>query len=591
VIATASFFRSEQQRDAVLVAGLPLLLLAANFLYVFFDLQMPGRAAELVLGLGAMVGIWSLAERAPRWPGENRDPRRWAPWWWCLGALGWCLIATAWSPTPRSAVPFLGERAAALIVAATVAGWWARRPPLIGLTVAGAGILALAVIGEIPIGERSLTRRLDVGREVPFGLNNFNLAAMPLLAIGAVLLAERALPQQRRVLAVAVAIGLVALVCIGAGLGGVLHATTAAWLGLGGIAFAVAAWRFFPAKAACLLGGALALALVVQLGLSLFPSSPVEVPPSVVYRLGTWGASAEAFADAPLLGHGPGAAPSVLPAQPSYAVAWLAVPSFPYHAHSEFWQVLLDGGPLLALLLLAGLAATLHPLLKRRDEPVCRALLAAWFVFLLHALVESHLSQPGPLLCLGLLAGSSWALVCRPHPVTRTPALAMVGAPLALLSVAVILAVILDTAQGGGPADLAYEQARRRLVRIQQRPFLASGERAAAMREEFAGLRPRVGSADVLAHHRGEAAILAGAHGEAVEEFLAQGERLPVYPPNLRRVAEIATHHEDLKIRRRALAILTRARDLLADPLLDRVDWGARGDPRPELLEILAEAP
>jgi hypothetical protein len=161
-------------------------------------------------------------------------------------------------------------------------------------------------------------------------------------------------------------------------------------------------------------------------GHNLWTVIPGEPKPSVLQRLFCMGQSYEAFAAAPLTGYGTGTTVGVLQLQPSYPGAWLSVPSYLEHAHNESWQILVEGGLVGAAVLAAALWFTLAPLWRRRDEPMAKALLVGWAAMIAQAQVESHLSQPGPLLCLAVLAAATWAFIRTPVPAADgTPATAL----------------------------------------------------------------------------------------------------------------------------------------------------------------------
>ncbi|MFM2089675.1 MAG: hypothetical protein RLZZ127_164 [Planctomycetota bacterium] len=167
-----------------------------------------------------------------------------------------------------------------------------------------------------------------------------------------------------------------------------------------------------------------ALGILMSHGHDLWTVLPGEPKPSVLQRLFCMGQSYEAFVAAPFTGYGTGTTVGVLQLQPSYPGAWLAVPSYLEHAHNESWQILVEGGLVGTAVLGVALWFSLAPLWRRRDEPMAKALLVGWAALIAQAQVESHLSQPGPLLCLAVLAAATWAFA-------RTPAAqpAAAGAP------------------------------------------------------------------------------------------------------------------------------------------------------------------
>ncbi len=207
------------------------------------------------------------------------------------------------------------------------------------------------------------------------------------------------------------------------------------WVGLGAIVVAGVflrlpgrTWKTPVLILALVAGFALVgwMGWAMSTGQNLWTAVPGEPKPSVLQRLFCMGQSYEAFAAAPLTGYGTGTTVGVLQLQPSYPGAWLSVPSYLEHAHNESWQILVEGGIVGAVILAVALAFTLVPLWRRRDEPMAKALLVGWAAMIAQAQVESHLSQPGPLLCLAVLAAATWAFIRTPVPVTDgTPAAAL----------------------------------------------------------------------------------------------------------------------------------------------------------------------
>lgn len=379
-----------------------------------------GRSADLMLILGAIASAWIFYRR-------GSASRALLP---LLAALAWQALALSWAPVSGPGVLWLTERAAALAVAAGLALWLRceddaqLEPAITGAALAGAGILALTCLTQI--GNLATNTRL--GEEAPFGNVNFAVgAALPLVALGLTrFLHGGTLGWWIYALAAGGLAGLLG----GGRLGG--DPTAAVWLG-GGAALATALILRLPARCHLPL---LALGALGLIGGAVTATSGAWDPSSLgagaAQRIHLWRSAGEALMGAQgLIGWGPGSAIAVLPEQPAFAAAWLTVPSYPEHAHCEVLQILLDGGLILAALLAWALWLTLRPLWLRRQEAACAALLVAWCTAGTHALIESHLSQPGGLLCLAILAGLSWA-AAPPLPIRRWIGLTAAGPGLVL---------------------------------------------------------------------------------------------------------------------------------------------------------------
>ena len=461
--------------------------------------MIPGRGVVALLVAGCVLAAFAGLRVALSWR---------SPVTWLAAALVWQGLALAcWSVVPEPGLLWWGERAGALLTAIGIAAWCQGQEPLLlvrAVVAAGSGVLVLAVITQLPMFAGGLT-----GPDLPFGNPNFNVGgALPLLGL--------ALPFLRdRVVAITASSGLVAALTLGTGLrwdGTHLlfgDATRSVWVGLAAMLGLAVILRLPARSHAWIIGGGeiVVLALLAALVAGLIPLPPSS--PSTGYRLALWQCAIEAIGHAPLCGGGPASALVSLQAQASSPIAWLWVPSYAEHPHNEYLGALLDGGLIGALLLGAGLLATLKPVWQRRSEPACAALLIAWSGVLTHALIESHLCQPGPLLLLALLTGVSWAVTQHHVPHTgRTRAIQ----PLLAGLVAVLLAVQIgrDFTVGGSPPMIE----RRATLRM-----AALGDQWLERAAVAAQLRARLGDLDAWLSIEAEAR--ARGHDLATAETLA----------------------------------------------------------------------
>ena len=151
--------------------------------------------------------------------------------------------------------------------------------------------------------------------------------------------------------------------------------------------------------------------------------------PSTVWRILWWRLAAGACLEEPWHGYGPGATLAVLPDRPGFDKTWLVVPCYGEHAHHEPLEVIMDGGLPLFALLMTCVGFTIAPLWRRRHQGVPAALLITWAGVFGNSLVDCHLSQPGPVMFLGLLAGVSWAAGALPLELEAESAPAGDGTP------------------------------------------------------------------------------------------------------------------------------------------------------------------
>jgi hypothetical protein len=575
---------------AVPLLLLPLLLVAGNAVYWVLGQPDPWRSAEVLLGLGALAaaaGAW-WRPRPAAIPVPAVGIGRWPPSTWLLALLVWLAISLAWSAHPALGVIGLAERAAALAAALGIAALTARRPlPVWVLPVIGAAVLVLAATSGIRLREGGLTQPpsylgnwlLGPGAarprvaEQPFGLNNFNLAAAPLLAValGALVARGDATSGRRPVVVLGgiFAAGLAALVIIGGGVG-TDHSTTAAWYVLLAMAGAASALRLPRRWAPVAYVAVVAVPLLIQLGCVAAARLPVAVPPSIIDRFGIWLGARDAFLAAPLFGYGTGTGAVAISSQPIRAIGWLAVPGFPEHAHHEAAQFLLDGGLLALLLILPAIWLTLRALWRRRDEPLVAGLLTGWAVALCQSLVESHLAQPGPLLLLALLAGTSWGVAARPAGTAAAPS-APVGGDrwplllLALVATVGIGATIRRTHAWRGPAGLDHHHTMQQV---------AAATTATEKLQLLSDLEERIGDVDAFAWER--IRLLAATDPAAALPLACGfGARLPIHLENLnflnRSYADLNRGDTAGVFAAAVGAIMTEAQRLISHPLLDRL--------------------
>jgi O-Antigen ligase len=483
------------------LAALPLLILGSVFLWSWGAAIHPGmqvgRGPGMFLALGCILALVQPAQ--VRWSWRSPQP-------WLVAALVWQVIALAgWAVIREPGLVWVGERAAALLTAAAVAAWVRTQPaerilPLIAWV--GAGCLAMAALTEPPWGKPSWF----TGPDLPFGNPNFTVGgALPLLAL--------AVPFWRdRVARLALIIGLPAALVLGLGLVSG-HATRAVWFGLGSIAGLALILRL-PARSHLWLVGLGELAVLTLLALLIVGWVPLpDASPSSGYRLALWRCALDAISQAPWLGTGPASAIVVLQEQFGSPLAWLWVPSYAEHAHHELLNALIDGGIIGTVLLLTGLALTLIPVWRRRNEPVGAGLLLAWAAVLAQASVESHLCQPGPVLLLALLAGATWAytqeFVVPQVPVGRLAAAIACGA----FAVAMISREFND---GGSPTMIEARAASQMATRPAE---------SGAIAEQ---VRQRLGDLDTWLTVEAVARAKAKEFGPAEQLVMLQLARLPV---------------------------------------------------------------
>ena len=250
-----------------------------------------------------------------------------------------------------------------------------------------------------------------------------------------------------------------------------------------------------------------------------------------MYRLALWRSSGQAIANAPWHGYGPGSSLFILPGQPAYLEAWLAVPSYPEHAHQEFLEALVEGG-LPSLGLLGAVAVlTALPLWRRRAEAVPRALLAGGATALALALVESHLSQPGPLLGLALLVGSAWAMAGAAQGVSWM----RLGLPTAWGLGAVLLLgqQVIQEARAGDALTGTGTPPVVETVHIQALQLARKSADWKEVARISGALQDRLGPLIDVWHLRAEAAARLGDNATAVALTLNQALRLPLVPAHL----------------------------------------------------------
>lgn len=490
-----------------LMAAIPALFTGCWYYWEFGGTgAMPARAV-VWLFIFAGLGLAAACLRARPLPAWSwRDPLP-----WLMLAVAWQGCALLWSPLPDPGSILVIERFLALALAVAVAAWqvpwwvlsaWA-------LAILGGDLLALHASGFSQV----------CGPAAPFGNQNFNAAAVPLAVLGTTL----AWRGRGRGSWMAAGLGLAAVAAaVVMGLPEPIgHGTRALWLSL---AVGIVAWLALGLPR--LMGPALLAAgavttLVVQ-GLCIGGALPVAwAGPSWEQRVWFWRASLRAFTEAPFIGLGPGGTLDALQRQPESCGHWLAVPSFAEHTHCEPLQVFLDGGVVNAVLLITGLVLTLLPLWRRRQEPAGRALLAAWAAVLAHSLAESHLSQPGALWCLALLAGVTWAWSGRlasPAPLPVREGLAVAGTAIATLAGWLAL----NDFRGGGTPPMLW---RRGFTQADQAELRGDLRTAA---DALAEMRRRIGPLDDLAVREARLRLRLGEQAEAERLVALQLRRLPV---------------------------------------------------------------
>jgi len=473
-------------------ALLPLLIVPCCWLWWWAGGLNPGlevgRAATVVLIAAAATACWARSLPAAALP--------------LLLALAWQAAALLWAPVREPGGQWLAERAAACAAAIGLVRWQHGPGALPGLALAGLGILGLTALCQGPAG-----LALRIGHEAPFGNVNFAVgAALPLAAVGVASL----LLGDRRWLIYTLMLAAVA-VLLGRGWGGG-DPCNAVWLGLVATVAAALVLRL-PARVHLpALAGLAVVFLLVQSAATAGFGDPGQLGAGSAYRVHLWRSALEALTGpAALVGYGPGAALAVLPEQAGYAAAWLTVPSYAAHAHHEGLQVLLDGGLVLAALLGWGLWATLAPLWRERADPAAAALLVGWIAAGTLACVESHLAQPGGLLCLAVLAAATWAR-SGGSPLSA----ALRAGPAAVAAILAGLAVRELAGDGGGA------------VSIETRARAALVDEPAARLTQLDRLRARLGPLEDLDLLRARALGRLGRHDEAAAALAAHLRRLPV---------------------------------------------------------------
>lgn len=463
--------------------------------------MVPGRAAGLVLLGGCILAL--ALPRQQTWTWRSPQP-------WFILALAWQGVALAgWTIAREPGLVWWGERCGALLTALGVCAWCQGRPaePLLrGLAGTGAGCLIIAAITPLGVAGGWIT-----GPDLPFGNPNFVVGgALPLLGL--------AIPFIRDAKwAVIATCGAAAAVVLGTGLVSG-DACRAVWPGLAAIAGLALIMRL-PVNwhARCIaLGEVVVLIGFVLLLLGVIPTPASS--PSTGYRVSLWRCAIESFSHAPLVGGGPASSLITLSEQADAPLAWLHVPSYPEHAHNEYLQALLDGGIINAALLLLAVLLLLAPLWRRRDESVCAALLLAWAGVLTQATIESHLSQPGPLLLLALLAGVTWAQTGTAAGESRFP-LRAVGA--VLVGALLFAQATREYTDGGSPTMIEF----RALKRIAAKPddHLSAAAEADAV-------RTRLGNLDVWVTREAIEQAKAKDFVQSENLVLIQLARLPLDP-------------------------------------------------------------
>jgi hypothetical protein len=613
------------------LTALPLLLIPACWLMFMASLHHPGMVLGrgsgwvLVLGcvLAAVVALSPASRtRTPAW--SMREAVRSPVFWACL-AITWQLLVYALrAPVWMPGLPWALERTCALGCAWGLAEYLAgcRLPRAVwGLCGAGA-VLLLISAGSILSPGLSADPTLPgfelpslwhapswfgLGLEAPFGLSNFNVAAgMPLMGMAACLwwrerqgwppwwlhtllvlgclallpVALRAHPDAQG-LHLSLPISLDAhgtlRLSLGEGVRGA-YVELAAMLGV--LLCSLLPWRWQ-------LPGILLGVVVLLGGEALCASGAVataSLSPSSLQRVELWRCAGEAASQAPLCGYGVGSAVAVLNEQPAFPLAWMAVPSFPEHAHQELLETLLDGGIVNLVLVAMVLLTTLEPLWRGRAQGACLALLVAWAGVLSHAMLEVSLSQSGPVLMLAVLAGVSWAYVAGLAPeATAAPAAAAVDprAPahavrpgagqaaavhatqaIACLGAAAALATFmvgemrghLGTLQVGSVPEL---QARCEIAFKQAQHHGDNDE----IRRVVEQLVHAVGPLDILPYQLAHCELRRGLTHlqDSVELALEQARMLPVFAENLRFLEHLRLdcerHHQPWNAQRIAAAL------------------------------------
>jgi hypothetical protein len=428
-----------------------------------------------------------------------------------VAALAFQAVSLAWTPLPVVGGLVVAERAVALAAALGLAWSLGATVPLIAVLIAA--IIPLLDLVTLHTGLWSW-----LSGDPPFGNPNFNatVVALTVLGVGRWPLAGRA-ERMATALAVIGALGLLAPSPVGHG-----TRSVALILGCGAIAWGVLRWLPRRAHGGAL--GAVAVLMLVSQVVVVLRGVP-GLPPSWEQRRHLWSGAVENAANAPLIGHGMGSALAVLPTGPAADRAWLAVPSWPEHAHHELLQTLLEGGGVLLALLAAAVVTLLAPLWRRRDDPAARALLAAWAAALAHAMVESHLLHPGPLGCLALLAAATWTWRPAEDSVPAAEAVPSWWGRLPLIAAAGLAAwVVAGDFTGGGSPPMRDRRSRVALLAAEQRQDWAA---AAACVQH---LRRQLGPLDDLALIEARLQARLKDYPAATALALEQARRLPVLP-------------------------------------------------------------
>ena len=526
-------------RPALVISLIPLALLPCCWLWWWAGglnpTVQPGRSAALLLVLGSLAAAWAIVR-------TSLTPRGALP---LLLALAWQALAlSTWDQVPEPGLIWFCERAAGLACAVGLAIWLNGREitaPVVATAIVGLGILILATVTMY----RDLGSAWKLGSHAPFGNVNFNVgAAMPLVAIGIAMCLRSGRWW------VLFAAGASAVVYL-------LGTTTlsedrcnAVWLATGA-AIATALILRLPARFHCpllILGGAtlvigwiLVIAGVINLN---------SLGHGIAQRVYIGRAASEALVSPMVaVGYGPAAAIAVLPEQASFASSWLTVPSYLEHAHNEPLQVLLDGGLVLAGLLVWALVWTIRPLWLRRHEALPAALLVAWCTAGAQCLIESHLSQPGSVLCLALLAGLSWSVA----PFVTTPRKA--GCLPIIPACGLTLLIVSELAfSGGGPTG------------IEARVWNRIGKQTdiSAQLHELDRLRLRLGPLSELDYERAKRLCQLKRFDEANAALASHLNRLPVDVKALRLAETMRTHHQATpKLAAAEIRARARAQDIL----------------------------
>jgi hypothetical protein len=313
----------------------------------------------------------------------------------------------------------------------------------------------------------------------------------------------------------------------------------------------------------------------------------MPIKPSVVFRMGLWRADVEAIAASPVIGHGMGCPTEILPAMPHYNLAWGASPSFPEHPHHEPLRIWIEGG-IIGFLLVAGcLAMTILHLWRNRQDVEARLLIGMWAITVILSLIESHLSQPGPILGLAILTGLSWIYavpgkrekgVELENPATLGGYVA-IGAAMLLLISSFFVTI----------ASMRSQQDRQGPSGVDVALTFGNIERRFEGRDlTLDKLIKRVGILDELLFQR---ATCFDNRREAMDMALRQGERLPIHTGNLQFLVSLASKHRwDAEKRERMAAIATAAKKWADTPILKKIrDQSGRVSERLERTHMLAD--